>query len=331
MQYVYILTSTEKDYYYEQCLISMTSLLKHDPSAKIILLTDDRTHQTLTGVRSEVMQIASETIVKKFPDSVTQKVCSRLLKTLMRKLVKGKFIFLDLDTVIIEKIDIGENIFSDVAMALDQHAKISKKHPGCMCVYMNAKRMGYSIGYQNKHFNSGVIYVNDTASAYHFFELWHELYRETLKKGIDIDQTSLNEANVRMGGIVSELDGTWNVQVNCGLKFISEAKVIHYLGYQPLNKQSMYFNTLPFELCEEKYFKKIKRRGAITPEVVTIIDNPKTAFKVVAMIPADCIAYQLLFSNHMRLLKFFYVKCNPVYKLFENVYGKLFFYIFRRA
>lgn len=331
MQYVYILISTKKDYCYEQCLVSMTSLLKYNPSAEIILLMDDYTYKTLTGFRSEVIQMASEIIVKKFPASTTQKVRSRLLKTSMRKLLKGKFIFLDLDTVIVEKLDITEKMFSDIAMVLDRHELMLKKHPKYRFIHMKANSMNYSVGYENKHFNSGVIYVNDTIPAYRFFELWHKLYQETLKRGIDIDQTSLNEANARMKGIIKELDGTWNVQVNCGLRFISEAKVIHYTPYHPLDKQSIYLDTLPFRLCEERYFKEIKRRGAITSEVVNIINSPKTAFKAVAMIPDDCVAYKLVYSNHMRILKILYIKCNPVYKLFEYIYSRLFFYIFRRA
>jgi len=330
MKYVYILTSTEKDYYCEQCLISMTSLLKYNPSVKIVLLTDNLTYKTLTGFRSKILHLASEVVIKKFADSVTQQVRSRLLKTSMRKLVKGGFIFLDLDTVIADFIDMTGDESIDIAMVLDKHLQISEHY---MYKYLrtNANRMGYSIGYENKHFNSGVIYVNDTLTAYRFFDLWHDLYQETLKRGIHIDQTSLNEANVRMKGIIKELDGSWNVQINCGLKFLSKAKVIHYLGYQPLNKQNIYYNTLPFELCSEKYFKEIKKKQEITAEVTDIINDPKAAFKAVAIIPEDCVAYTLLWSNHMRVLKFLYVKCHFIYKIFEYVFGELFFRIFRRV
>lgn len=330
MKYVYVLTSNEKDYYCEQCVISMTSLLKHNPTAELVLLVDNQTHKTLTGFRAEALRFTSETIVENFPDTVTQKVRSRLLKTSIRRLVKGKFLYIDLDTVVCDRLDMIEEIQTDVAMVLDKHVCISE-HYMYMYMNMNAKRMGYSVGYEDKHFNGGVIYVNDTEKAYRFFDLWNKLYLETLEKGIDIDQTALNEANDRENGIIEELDGIWNVQINCGLKYLSEAKIIHYLGYQPLNRQNIYFNTLPFKLCDAQYFENMKKQKCLTEEIKEVIDHPKRAFKVVTIIPEDCVAYKLLFSNHMRILKFLYVKCGTVFRLAEKVYGSLFKLIFRRA
>lgn len=331
MKYVYVLTSNETDYYCEQCIISMISLLKHNPSAELVLLVDNQTHKTLTGFRAEALRFTSETIVENFPDTVTQKVRSRLLKTSIRRLVKGKFLFIDLDTVVCDRLDMIEEIQTDVAMVLDKHVCISE-HYMYMYMYMNmnAKRMGYSVGYEDKHFNSGVIYVNDTEKAYHFFDLWNKLYLETLEKGIDIDQTALNEANVRENGIIQEIDGIWNVQINCGLKYLSEAKIIHYLGYQPMSKQNIYFNTLPFKLCDAQYFENMKKQKCLTEEIKEVIDHPKRAFKVVVIIPEDCVAYKLLFSNHMRILKFVYVRLNYIYKFMEKILAGLFRIIFRR-
>jgi hypothetical protein len=198
-------------------------------------------------------------------------------------------------------------------------------------MYKNANKMGYSIGYENKHFNSGVIYVNDTPKAYEFFSLWHNLYMKTTKKGINIDQTSLNEANYRMNGIIKELDGIWNVMSVYGMKYLSEAKIIHYLGYQPKHKHNIYFNSQPFELCNEGCFEKMRAEGSISKEIYEIIEHPKKAFKNVAIIPEDCIAFYLLFSNHMRLLKYKYIKFHRIYNFTEKIYARLFEMIFHRA
>lgn len=330
MKFVYVLTSKESDYYLEECIISMLSLKKYNPEAEIVVLTDDQTEKSLVGFRGKVREIATKVLVEHYDSRVSQKVRSRLLKTSMRRRIKGKFLFIDTDTVIADSLEMIEEMNADIAMALDKHVPVSE-HYLYKVLQDNAKKMNYAVGFENRHFNSGVIYVNDSMAAYRFFDLWHLLYKESLKKQIDIDQVSLNEANARMEGIVSELDGTWNVQINCGLKYISEAKIIHYLGYQPMNHQNIYFNTLPFLLCDKGCIEEMKRQQNITEEIHEIINHPKSAFKTVAIIPADCVAYELTFSNHMRILKFVYVKLRPVYIIFEKIYGKLFQRIFKRV
>ncbi len=330
MKFVYVLTSKENDYYLEECIISMLSLKKYNPKAEIILLMDDRTEKTLVGFRGKVREIASKVITEHYDDKITQKARSRLLKTSMRRLVSGKFLFIDIDTVIADSLEINGDLNADIAMVLDKHVLISE-HYLQKVLRDNAKRMNYAVGFEDKHFNSGVIYVNDSIKAHQFFDLWNLLYKESLKKQIDIDQVSLNEANARMKGVISELDGTWNVQINCGLKYISEAKIIHYLGYQPMNRQNIYFNTLPFRLCDKGCIEEMKRQEHVTEEIDEIISHPKTAFKTVAIIPDDCVAYQLVFSNHMRILKFIYIKLKFIYMLSEKLYGKLFRYIFKRV
>lgn len=333
MKYVYVLTSTTKDYFYEQCLISVLSLKRYNPDSEIVIFTDDITASGLKGFRSKIKEYAS---IRKvfFEAEYDQKVRSRLLKTSLRHLIKGDFLYIDLDTVIADSLteleDSEKNRIKDVGMVLDKHVKASR-HYMYMYMYMNAEKMGYSMAYKDRHFNGGVMYVKDTPAAYEFFRQWNELYCECLRNGINMDQTSLNEANCRMGGVVEEMDGKWNVQVNAGLRYISEAKILHYLGFQPLNSQKAYFNTLPFNLCDGQLLSKVKREKTISKEVLEIIDNPKKAFKTVMVIPEDCVAYKLLFSQHMRVLKFFYVRLHIIYAGMEKLYGFLFRKIFGRV
>ncbi|MCM1467221.1 MAG: hypothetical protein NC086_03660 [Alistipes sp.] len=329
MKYVYVLTSTEKDYYYEQCLISVTSLLHYNNAADVIVVTDNKTNDTLKGFRSELKKITNEIKIKKFEDSISMKVRSRLLKTSLRNLIDGEFLYIDIDTVISDRID---TVYSkkSIAMVLDQHCLLNN-HINNNYLTSNAKTMKYSAGFEDKHFNSGVMLVKDDKISREFFKLWHLLYQETLEKGFDIDQLSLNEANCRMNGVIDELSGEWNVQVNCGLRYFADSKIIHYLGFQPLNKQNIYFNTLPFVLCDEKLLKKLKSSGSITSQIQEVIENPRIAFKSVTIIPDDCITYYLIFSNHMRVLKFIYVKFKFIFNFFEKIYGKLIKLIFKRA
>ena len=49
MKYVYVLTSAPEDFYYEQALMSVYSLRKKMPDAKITVLTDDKTKNSFSG------------------------------------------------------------------------------------------------------------------------------------------------------------------------------------------------------------------------------------------------------------------------------------------
>lgn len=332
MKYVYVLTSSERDYYCEECIVSMISLLKQNPDAHIVLLIDDKTQRNLKGSRAKVKNLATEVIVHAYDENIKQKVRSRLLKTSSRQLIKGDFLFIDTDTVISEALEDISDFKCDLGMVLDKHVTASKHYMYMFIpMYANAAKMGYSVGYNDCHFNSGVMLVRDTQKTHDFFKLWNELYKETLLKGIDIDQLSLNEANCRMGGIITELPGIWNMQVNYGVKYIAYAKIIHYLGFQPYNKQAKYFTLLPFELCDAQYFEEMKKIGSITKEISQIIENPKSAFALAVIVPESCSTYKLIFSNHMRVLKFLYVDLKSIYNFFESIYGFLFKMIFKRV
>lgn len=330
MKVVYVLVSSENDYYYEQFYISLLSLKKHNPQIDVFVLTDDITFENLTGFRGKALKYLTKVKKITFSEDLSQKIRSRYLKTNMPEYIKGDFLFIDCDTVVTGNITEIENKGVCLGMVLDKHAVISK-HYMYMYMYMNAKKMNYSIGYNDKHFNSGVIWVRECEQTKKFFDLWHSLYIKTSAKDLCMDQLALNEANARMKGVIEELDGTWNFQTNCGIKYLADAKIIHYLGYQPCNKQNLYFNSLAFELASEEILVEIRLKEEITNKVKNIIEKPKQAFKMVTIIPVDCIAYPLIFSNHFRILKLIYVKFYKLFQFMEKIYGKIFFKIFKRA
>lgn len=324
-----MLVSDDNDYYYEQCLISMLSLKKNMENAEISVLVDEDTKKNLNAKREEIRKYAN-LISYDFGKKYTTKVKSRLLKIKTRGLITGPFVFVDVDSVVAESLEELFKCDSEMAMVLDKHCVVDK-NVRAGYIKHNAKRMNYSEGFENRHFNSGVIWVKDTEKTREFYALWEKLYLECVQKGIYIDQTSLNEANNRFGGFIEELPGEWNVQLDCGLRYISRAKILHYSGYQPFSKEKKYHNLLPFELCDEKLLAGVKESGRISKDIERIIQDPKSAFKQSYIIPDDCIAYELIFSNHFRVLKYLFVKHRVIFNLFENVYSKLFKILYGRA
>ncbi|EID83946.1 hypothetical protein MSI_26560 [Treponema sp. JC4] len=129
MKYVYVLTSTEKDLYYEQCLMSVFSLRHYMPDAEIIILTDNRTNSTFKGKREKIKKYVSSIISVDFPETAGNIERSRVLKTTIPDYISGDFLFIDCDTIICESLSDIEKFDYPVAAVLDGHVPLSEhKH-----------------------------------------------------------------------------------------------------------------------------------------------------------------------------------------------------------
>ena len=170
MKYVYVLTSSEKDYFYEQCLISVVSLKKYHPDSEIVILADDITTSGLKGFRSGIKEYA---LIKEVQCDTAhnQKVRSRLLKTSVRHLVKGDFLYIDLDTVIAGSLEgierCLENMTESIGMVLDKHVE-TDNHYMYMYMYLRVK--------------SFIIKNNSSIWIYGIFKLAHLRKIQTPRK-----------------------------------------------------------------------------------------------------------------------------------------------------
>ena len=125
MQYVYTLTSTQNDDYYEQFLLSAASLKLLMPNADVILICDSKTKETLVGKRCEYEKIVSKTITVDAPGDLSQIEVSRWIRTSMRRLVQGDFLFLDGDTIVTGGLSSIFDCGINFGACLDKHFLIS--------------------------------------------------------------------------------------------------------------------------------------------------------------------------------------------------------------
>jgi lipopolysaccharide biosynthesis glycosyltransferase len=128
MKYVYVLTSSEKDYYYEQFLLSLASMRLYNPDAEVVVLIDEKTKQGLTGKRSGYAQFVSEIKIISVPDEYSQKEASRCIKISIPHYVSGEFLFTDCDTIITGNL---APVFSPdihIGAVLDTHVTLEKHH-----------------------------------------------------------------------------------------------------------------------------------------------------------------------------------------------------------
>lgn len=236
----------------------------------------------------------------------------------MYNYIDEDFLFIDGDTIICESLgDIDQSI--SIGMVLDRHLLISES------CYKNfyekrATPLNWSTGFENKHFNSGVIWVKKSAEAQKFFDMWHSLWKETLEKySVVYDQTALNEVNSKMQGAIHEIDGIWNCQVSrrsAALKHLYKAKILHYYAS---------FGLTCYDLANKDIQRSILQESH--KQLDNILQNPKSAFSKVLDMVADapsvsmqrteCYNFLLyLFKSHPLLYRIANKVCYLILKYF---------------
>lgn len=281
---VYCLVSDNDDYFYERLLISLHSLRKHNPNAVVEVVCDNITFATLKDKRSGVFDYDIHVNSVETLGEWGKKERSRYIKTNLRKLVKGDYLFIDSDTVICSSLDCVDDISFDVAAVYDSHVerslpKLSQvRHDSERWVWKEAQKAGVDVE-GLWHFNSGVMYVKDTEKAHELYDGWHDNYKKLLAHEVKIDQLSLLLTNHQMNNIISPLDAAMNCQVSFGdgRKKVSDAKIIHYFPGQQ--------KTI---LSSSWIMDPIKESGKININIQHIIDEPEKFFdKMSKIVTAD--------------------------------------------
>lgn len=283
MKFLYVLVSGEKDIYYEQTLCSILSLRHYNPDAFVSLIVDDGTDKSFVGFRAEIKTLVQEYKVVEFGPEVSNMLRSRLLKTNMRNLIDGDFLFLDGDTAIVERLGEIPGDAGDVLAVADLHAGPNDRyHVKHGRFNASLQKLGFTLDLHDLYFNGGVIFAKDNAFAHRFFDKWHELYRFCNTHQIFTDQFSLNETNRLLGFPLKELPGEWNCQVREAYNhlyrvktiypILCKAKIIHFFGSGIDGKRE------PHPLMKKSFFEKIKRQGKPLDEDLKIVLNARTEF-----------------------------------------------------
>ena len=272
MQYLYVLTSSPNDNYYEQFLLSLTSLRMVMPNADVILLCDTKTKESLTGKRAEYEKLVSKIITVEAPPGMPQVEVSRWVKTSMRRLVSGDFLYIDCDTIITEDLSSIAGLGISLGACLDKHSMLNSHGRGDKIIERD-KKLGFNSYLSNRHFNSGVILCADTPETHIVFNRWHELWQYSNGKNVVRDQPSFNMAIYENTSHFSELNGIWNCQILfSGLPFLADSKIIHYFA------SDMVLHTSPFIPASADILEKIRDTGLIPPDARELLKYPRVAF-----------------------------------------------------
>ena len=302
---VYVLASSPSDYFYEQCLISAKSAKEYNHSARIILICDNRTKETLCGIRSEIGTLFSEIITVKFDDSVSNLERSRRMKVNLRSYVQGDFLYIDCDTLVVQDLSDIDKCEYSLAAVLDGHCGL-KSHVMRSFFYKQNLAFNPQIVNEEYYFSGGVIFSKDDAISHTFYKRWANNYERACSLGINIDEPALCLANQEMEHVIAELDGVWNCQVRFGALYLSSAKILHFCS-----KKNMPIS----RLSSRDYLYNVKQAGLNTPSLEAYITNWRKAiiYPIVISTDVDAIYNTLPDYEQKRRIQYNKLVQNQIY------------------
>lgn len=301
---VYTLISDSSDYFLEQALISVFSLRKHNPEATVELVVDKVTAATLVEKRSKIKEYVTSIIEINVTREYDKKSRSRFLKTNLRHLVKGDYLFIDCDTVICGKLDEIDAFDGDLAAVSDINGPLPLKDSS---VLSRCDKAGFSNLAGQPYFNSGVMLVRDTPLTHQFYERWYANWQQSASKGVTFDQPALCQTNVELGKPLKELSGIWNCQFKYrqGYAYLMDALIMHYFNPNGSNQWTYPTDSL---------FLSVKKKGVIDVTIKKLLNNPKSLLYTVMTINEES-AYQYFNSEMIDV----YFNNPPLYRFIVKI------------
>ena len=275
---VYTIVSDETDIFLEQALLSIFSLRKHNPNAYVELVIDQVTNDSINGKRSEIKRIVDKITSVEVPENYHKGQRSRWIKTNLRNLIEGDFLFIDTDTIITDSLEEIDDFDGDIGAVKDKHAPV-KHNKDKNKLLLWSKQDGWTYSEDLDYFNSGVMFVRDCEFTHDFFREWNKRWQIcSTKYSRFFDQSLFAATNEFFQYPIKELAGEWNCQPTNGLSYLYKAKIIHYWGYNRKNYAWVFYDKM--------IIREIKESGNIPNEISHLVDKAKEAF----IIPNEIIA-----------------------------------------
>jgi hypothetical protein len=226
MQFCYALTSSGRDDYARMAYVSAELVRRVYPSAQITVIVDEVTEAALVRERARIVNAADEVV--RVQTGLERPVDrSRVLKTTLRQTVRGDFLFLDTDALVIDRMDRMFCGRPHMAAVLDRHeitlGYVFPKH---------AAEYSARFGWRSplpRYFNSGVVFWADTPLVHRFGEEYHRRWRMIYEAtGDHRDQAAFNSALDALEVPVRVMPPRFNAMVELSSRFCWGAAVFHY-------------------------------------------------------------------------------------------------------
>jgi hypothetical protein len=222
---VYVIVCTGWDRHAQMAWLSIQSLRLHEPRCRVTLVTDESSEGHVRHAGLRLADSADEVVVVPSPQS-DRRLRAFHIKTLFRRHVTGDVLYLDGDTLVVRPVgDVGR-IDADVAAALDFNHDAEWFPPQLEAPYRRAG-FQYPLPY---YFNSGVLFMRDTAATRALSEEWSRRWAILVGEGLPGDQEALVSALYASPVRWTRLPKEYNaIVVKRNYRF-RDARVLHFFG-----------------------------------------------------------------------------------------------------
>jgi hypothetical protein len=224
LQVCYVLVSQGWDRHAQMTWLSAQSLRLHEPDVTITLVTEPETRRALESV-GELLGVVDRVVTIDTPIE-DRRLRAFHLKTLMRGSVDGDFLYVDGDTLVVNRVRDAFDFDAEVAAAVDfnfDHKFFPRQLRG---PYTN---LGWTYPLPF-YFNSGVVLMRDTLAVREFSQEWTRRWFLLVDEGMPGDQDAFASALFAMPIKWLRLPKAFNaIMVKRNYRF-REAKILHFFG-----------------------------------------------------------------------------------------------------
>lgn len=223
---IFAITSRGNDFFSAMTRIAVASLRLSNPGLSIIVACDQDTDSAMKKALDPLIEEVDCWFNVKTPPGADG-FRNRFLKTSLRDLIDGPFLFLDSDILVRGDLSDIFTVDTDIAAARN-HSRASFSGQVWVEDAKTVKAMGWKTR-SDVYVNGGVLYYNDTPAARHFRAVWHRRWLESFnRRGNFRDQPALNSALYDTKPRLVVLDDRFNAQIKTNSFVARNANVWHY-------------------------------------------------------------------------------------------------------
>lgn len=307
---VYVVIGNNNNIFIEQCWCSIWSAKHYMPHCKVAVVADIATIENVKTVnRDGFLELIDELIDARVPEHYSNMEKSRWIKTNLRNLISGDFIYVDTDTLFTGDISEIDTFNCDIGMVKDLHMDFSKNYLKDNVIANFQKYFNCHCENLTNFYNGGVSLVKDTPLSCEFYNKWHQNWLQTQSKGFAFDQLSLYKTCIDNPDVVSEISGIYNCQISASIQYLYDAKIIHFFT----SNSELH----PFK--NKRIFERIRNEHCIAVDIQKQIINCKSGFTSPSAPQASNVGfrYSLTYQAWVRL----YEKNSLFFRISERLLG----------
>lgn len=212
--------------------IAVASLRARNPSLHLVVACDHQTDIAIRRTGNPLIGEVDEWVVAYTPPG-NAGFRNRFIKTSLRSLIEGPFLFLDSDIFVCGDLSGIFTLNADIAGARNR-SSVKFNEQVAVQDFTMLVAMGWKLGTE-VYVNAGVLYYNDTPGAYRFADEWHRRWMQSFARFEDHrDQPAMHFALHETQPRLAVLPDRFNAQFKFTPGVASGAAIWHY--YASLNK-----------------------------------------------------------------------------------------------